>query len=301
MTCPRSLAIAAALLALPAASARAETDARDYEGGVYLPSGTTVAAAYFRHQSTSDTQSISQDLALFRAIHLLKFDNLIVVPFDMYVPVVDVTVLEPIGAIHASGLGDLTYLPTVSYVIPQDATTHTYFGLTTYITAPTGQYKNDRFVNIGSNRWSVQPQLAIGQRFMKAITVEAVGNVLFATSNSQALVPGVPVALGLQTLKQDPIWGAELHAAVDLSTTFYTAVEYYLKQTGRAHFDLNLPTGALDTTYAASQRLHSLRLTFGVRLEKSSLLLLQLNEDVGGTGGASLGQFFGARLSHVFF
>jgi len=303
MTYLRSLAIVAVALVLPVASARAETDARDYEGGVYLPSGTTVAAAYFRHQSTSDTQSLTQDLALFRAIHFLKFDNLVVVPFDMYVPIVDVSVYEapPIGTLHTSGMGDLTYLPTVIYVLPQDKDTHTYFGLTTYITAPTGSYKGDRLVNIGGNRWTFQPQIAVGQRFLKMFTVEAVGNVLFAGTNDKALIPTPIGLLSDQKLKQDPIWGAELHVSADLSTTFYASLEYYMKHSGRAHFDLGLPTGAIDATYSEAQRLHSMRLTFGVRLEKASLLLLQFNEDIGRTNGASLGQFFGVRLSHFFF
>ena len=48
------------------------------------------------------------------------------------------------------------------------------FGATLYVTAPTGTYDATRPVNIGDNRWRVQPQLAVGQRFLKALTVDLV-------------------------------------------------------------------------------------------------------------------------------
>ena len=302
----RTCAIVLAVSVLSPSSAGAETDARDYEAPIYLPSGSTIALAYFRHISTSDTQDLTENLTLFRAVHVLKFDHLIVVPFDMYLPIVDVTLFAPTPepglttTVHSSGIGDLTYLPSIGYYVDEDKQgTHTYVGFTPYITAPVGSYESTRIINIGGNRWTFQPQIAVGQRFLKMFTAEVVANVLISGTNDKLLVPGVPPDLGFQSLQQDAIWGAELHVAADLSPNFYTSLDYYYKASGRAHFDLALPTGTMDTTYSGAFHLHSLRYTFGVRIEKTSLLLLQFQEDLAATDRASLSRYVGVRFSHA--
>ncbi|MGO9838024.1 MAG: hypothetical protein ACLP1X_27900 [Polyangiaceae bacterium] len=38
-------------------------------------------------------------------------------------------------------------------------------------------YDASRLVNIGDNRWRVQLQVAVGQRFLKALTLDLIGNV----------------------------------------------------------------------------------------------------------------------------
>jgi hypothetical protein len=287
-----------------AQTANSQTDGRDYEALAYVPNDTLVALGYFRAVSTSDVQSFSQSVGVFRATYVLKFGDLAIVPFDALLPVVDATVYAPVPmspglttTLHTSGVGDATYLPTIGYIIREnDKThTHTYVAATAYITAPTGSYSSSQVVNIGDDRWRVQPQIAIGQRFLQALTLDFIGSVAFYTDNTNfGTGAGQPVV----TLKQNPTIGFEAHATADLDPTFYLGVSYYLAAVGRRDItSAVVPLTMLDP----EQTLQTLRFTYGIRVEKQTLILLQYNQDIEATGGAPLTRFIGARVSHALF
>ena len=285
-----------------AQTANTQTDARDYEALTNLPNGSVAAVAYFRDVSSSDSTNFTELQAVFRASYVLRFGNLALVPFDALLPVVDLSVYEPapppaVGSttLHTSGLGDATYLPTIGYSVSEDdqTHTHTYFAFTPYVTFPTGNFDATKLVNLGDHRWRVQPQIAVGQRFLKALTAEVIGNFVWYSANDEFLVPG----LGTTTMKQDLSAGMEAHLAADLSPTFYGAVSYYLAADGKRTID----TPAGTATAADAQIIQSVRFTFGIKIEKGTNLLLQYNQDVAATGGASITRFFGVRVAHVFF
>jgi hypothetical protein len=289
-----------------AQTANSQTDARDYEALALLPNNTVAALGYFRHVSSSDATPVSpsfaQDLGIFRASYILKFGNLSLVPFDAFLPVVDVTVYPSTSTtLHTSGLADASYLPTVGYTIPEGEGAHTYFGVTAYVTAPTGNYSSSQLVNIGDNRWRVQPQVAVGQRFLSAFTVEVVGSAAFYTNNSAAVIP-IMGMLTNEVLQQDPTFSFEGHLAADLSKTFYASVSYYVAAVGKRFFDLTVNGNdvGIQTAYP-QQTTQTLRFSYGILLEKQSRLLLQYNQDIEASGSASITRFIGARFSHVFF
>jgi hypothetical protein len=282
--------------------ANSQTDGRDYEALAYLPKDTLVALAYFREASTSDTQSFSQSQGIFRASYVLKYGNLAIVPFDALVPVVDATVYVPVAippaseatlTLHSSGVGDATYLPTIGYVIPENDTTHTVIAATAYVTAPTGSYDVSRPVNIGDNRWRVQPQVGVSQRFLKSVTFDLIGNLAFYTSNTKYNYPG-----GYVTMTQSSTLGLEAHLTADLSPDFYLGTSYYLAAVGQQNVEA---TGLPLKEHEPEQTIQTLRFTFGIRAEKATLLLLQYSQDIEASGGASIGRFIGARLSHAIF
>ncbi|HEX4445428.1 MAG TPA: transporter, partial [Polyangiaceae bacterium] len=216
---------------------------------------------------------------------------------------VDATVYAPVptmpGAtvtLHTSGVGDATYLPTIAYFFNEDEETHThtYVAATVYATAPTGNYDSARPVNIGDDRWRFQPQIAAGQRFLKALTLDLIGSAAFYTDNTKfGTGPGMPVV----TMKQDQTFGFEAHVAADLSPTFYLAASYYLAAVGQR--SITAP-GLPETVIDDEQTTQTLRFTFGVHVEKGTLLLLQYNQDIEASGGGTISRFVGARLSHVF-
>jgi hypothetical protein len=278
-----------------------QTDARDYEALAFLPSNALIPLTYFRQVSSSDSQSYSQSEGIFRASYVLKFGNLAVVPFDALLPVVDATVYAPVPmmpgetvTLHTSGIGDPTYLPTVAYIFPEGDLTHTYLAGTVYLTPPLGNYDSNRLVNIGDNRWRIQPQLAVGQRFLKALTVDLLGSIALYTENDKfGTGPGQPTV----TMKQDPTLGLEAHLGADLSPTFFLGLSYYLAAAGQRSISAPmLPETVIDK----EQTTQTLRFTFGVHIEKGSLLLLQYNQDIEASGGATISRYIGARLSHVF-
>jgi hypothetical protein len=295
-------------LALYASSVHAQTansqsDARDYDALAYLPKDTLVALTYFREVSSSDKESLSQTQGIFRASYVLKYGNLAIVPFDAILPVVDVAVYAPYSpmmlpglttTLHTSGVGDLTYLPTIGYVIPENETTHTVVAATAYVTGPSGTYDASRLVNIGDNRWRIQPQIGVSQRFLKVATFDLIGNLAFYTKN-----PAYPTTQGFVTMTQNQTFGLEAHAAVDLSPDFYVSASYYLAAIGEV--DVQAPPALPLSLYTPSATVQSVRFSFGIRAEKATLLLLQYNQDVEATGKATISRFIGARLSHAIF
>src|SRR5580704_9077073 len=125
----RTIGVAGALLSLStlahAQTANRQADPRDYEALALVPNNTLAALAYARHVSTADKQSNSQDLGILRAVYILKFGRLAIVPVDLVLPVVDATIYVPgmmpnsVETLHASGVADLTWQPTVGYTIPE--------------------------------------------------------------------------------------------------------------------------------------------------------------------------------------
>ena len=91
----RSFGLVLAFSVFASSPAWAETDLRDGEALAHLPNNTLVTLAYFRHVSTSDSQSFSESIANFRAVFVMKFGNLAIVPFDAYLPIADVSVCSP--------------------------------------------------------------------------------------------------------------------------------------------------------------------------------------------------------------
>ncbi|MFP2926543.1 transporter [Pyxidicoccus sp. 3LG] len=283
-----------------------QADLRDYEAGFFVPHRGIIANTYLRHVSASGERDFSQLQAAFRATYVLKFGDIVVVPFDVSLPVVDVTVFQanpaspaaPKTALRASGVGDVTYIPTVGYGIVQNAelNTHTWFAFTPYVTLPTGSYDSDRFLNIGANRWTVRPQLVVGQRFMKAFTIEAMANMAIHGDNDEFAVPTGTTVSKLK-LSQAPSFGAIITGGMDLSPTFFTGVGYYLDAAG----ERTLETPAGEVVAGPGTTTHALRLTMGIRLEKASTLMLQWQPDVKVSQGMTKSQFIGARFTHVFF
>ncbi len=282
-----------------AQTANSQSDGRDYEALAYLPKDTLVALTYFREVSTSDKQSLSQAQGIFRASYVLKYGNLAIVPFDAILPVVDVTVYAtPMLTLHTSGLADFTYLPTIGYVIPENETTHTVIAATAYITGPTGSYDSSRLVNIGDNRWRIQPQIGLSQRFLKIVTFDLVGSLAFYTTNKEFVT-----TMGYLAMTQNPTLGLEGHLTVDLTKDFYLGASYYMAAMGERDISAPdaMPPLPVTPLPGGAQTVQTVRFTFGIGIEKFTHLLLQYNQDILETGNAPITRFIGARLSHAMF
>jgi hypothetical protein len=75
-------------------------------------------------------------------------------------------------------------------------------GASLSVIAPFGQYDADRLVNIGTNRWSVKPELGLSQALGRW-TVELAAGVTWFTRNDEYF--------NGNTREQDPIYSAQLH------------------------------------------------------------------------------------------
>jgi hypothetical protein len=286
--------------------ARAETDPRDYEAEVALPHRTMATVLYYRHVSSDDKTSYSQDIGVLRAAYILRFGRLAIVPFDVVLPIADVTAYTPAAAgspanlaLRASGIGDFQVLPTIGYLIPEGVTkiNHTYIAFTPYFIFPTGQYTPGHPVNISDHRYIFTQEICLGQRFFKIADIEAVGAVTEYTDNTEYLTA---TAMGPVSgrLTRKPSGTFTLHASVDVATHLYLAVSYYLQINGRERFISDVPP--INVEAVPQEQVHTLRFGAGIRVEPQTLLLVQYNQDIHTTGGASISRFFGARVSHAW-
>jgi len=289
----------------------AQTDARDFEGAGAAPNNTFILMNYLRHSTTNDRRNLTTNAAIFRSVWVLKVGHLAIVPIDLLLPVVDADLrvgatpgseVNP-ASIRTTGFGDLQFLPSLIYDLVEDKTdnTHTYFGANLYTIMPTGTYRTSTPLNVGENRWALKPQVALGQRFAKRWTIDLIGNLTIYMDNTEFMLPGRPATASMpavpasqQTLQQDPTWSGEAHLAVDVDPTTYLAVSYYATNIGKK----TLAIGA-EVDPAAS--VQTLRFTWGLRIEKQMVLMLQLQQDVVATGTASRARFFGMRISRFFY
>jgi hypothetical protein len=304
-----------AVLVLPVSSRAQSPDPRDYEVGYFVPNGTKIINAYLRDASATRGRDYSAQALALRATYILKLGDLVITPFDMILPVQNVTGYTSLSSLnpafaavpsdlkltaHASGVGDLVYLPTIGHGITQNAEnhTHTWYALTAYITAPTGSYNANSLLNVGGNRWVFNPLVTVGQRFLRAFTLEANANLAFYTKNTEYRVPVAALAGRDLELKQTPSFGAAVHVAADLHQSFFVGLSYLLAMNGKRTFDL--PTG-MEMLETDKSTVHTLRLNFGFRVTPQTLLLAQWNEDVAGSNNAVRGRFIGLRITHAFF
>ena len=79
-------------------------------------------------------------------------------------------------------------------------------GASLNVTAPTGQYDSSRLVNLGTNRWSVRPELGASKAF-GPLTIELSAGPTFFTDNANFL--------NGRTRSQDPIVSGQAHAIYD--------------------------------------------------------------------------------------
>jgi hypothetical protein len=289
-------------------------DPRDYEAGSFLPSGTTIIHTYLRHTSSMVGRDVSAQQFLMRATYILKLGDWVLAPFDAILPIANANLYTPLNALpglmavpsdlrltaHATGVGDPIYLPTIGSGVVENADnrTQTWYALTVYVTAPLGQYDRTRLLNIGTNRWTINPLIMVGQRFARVLTVELMANAAMYTANSEYRVPGNPMLAGRDLkLSQKPSFGAAAHVGVDLHASFWVGLAYLLAVNGERSFAV----GGTDITETESWTAHTFRLTFGMRVAPTSQIIAQWSEDlaVSDVPNATRGRYFGLRFVHA--
>ena len=216
-----------------ASSALANNDAKDY---IPAPPGTAIAIFYFNNSSgnelyahgnraTSDA-NLTANVGVFRGGYY----------FQVFGMPALVNALLPYGHLSMDGaaIGDAQSTSQMGdsilaagiwpYANPN---TKTYFGLFGYLTVPLGEYRNDRMLNMGSNRFAFKGEAGVEQGLGKSgFNIGIYGNVEFYTDNNDY------TSLG-ETYKQDPIFGAEAHLSYDFTKSLYAGFDYFYKGGGK--------------------------------------------------------------------
>jgi len=101
-------------------------------------------------------------------------------------------------------------------------------GLSVQVTAPLGQYDSDKLVNIGTNRWSVKPEIGLSKRW-KRLTLELAPSVTFYSENDEFL--------GDRTLERDPLYAIQTHAIYTIWRGVWAALDFTYYGGGETRID----------------------------------------------------------------
>jgi hypothetical protein len=95
----------------------------------------------------------------------------------------------------------------------------TTFGVSVSITAPTGSYNADRVLNLGSDRWSFKPEIAVSHPFGPDHNwvFDGYANAYFFTDNTSYH--------GREILRQQPIAGIEGHLSYSFTSNIWASVD----------------------------------------------------------------------------
>jgi hypothetical protein len=126
-----------------------------------------------------------------------------------------------------AGAGDSAYAvamllkggPALSVTQFDDYTSTTAVGVSLTVTAPTGRYAADKILNLGSDRWSFKPELALSHPFGpdKKWQLDTYANVYFYTDNT--------AYRGREILRQEPLVGLEGHISYVFSPSVWLAAD----------------------------------------------------------------------------
>ena len=97
-------------------------------------------------------------------------------------------------------------------------------GASVQVSAPLGQYDDDKLVNLGNNRWFVKPDLGISKAW-GGLSLELSAGVYFFSKNDDFF--------GGKTLEQDPIYTAQAHVTYSFGRGIWAALSFNHDYGGR--------------------------------------------------------------------
>lgn len=106
--------------------------------------------------------------------------------------------------------------PAVSLAEFVKAPKKTIVGVSMNIVAPTGQFFADKLINLGTNRWSFRPEVALSQPVGKRWLIDAYAGIWFFTNNS-SFYPGD----ALRT--QQPMGAFQTHISYNIRPRLWVA------------------------------------------------------------------------------
>lgn len=187
-------------------------------------------------------------------------------------------------SVHGSttGVGDSSYqvamlfkgAPALTVAEFQNYRPTTTLGGSFTVTAPTGSYNSNRILNLGSDRWSFKPEIALTHPFGPDQNWEfnAYANVFFFTDNT--------TYHGKEILRQEPLPGLEAHISYSFSDKVWASLD--------ARYSLRATTYLNGVDQNNSQQNLILGSEVGVSLSSRNSLLLEFGKAVVHQNGPAL-------------
>ena len=150
---------------------------------------------------------------------------------------IDGNVAEEYRKIRRSGLGDarlrlaanLIGGPALTFAEFRTRKPATTLGASLVVVAPTGQYSNEKLINIGSNRWAFKPEVGLSHPAGRWTLEVAAGVWLFA--NNEEAYPGTVER------SQDPLASFQAHVGYTVRPGLWIAADATWYSGGRTYAD----------------------------------------------------------------
>ena len=109
--------------------------------------------------------------------------------------------------------------PALSVAQFDDYKPTTAIGVSLAVTAPTGRYNADKILNLGSDRWSLKPEVALSHPFGpgQKWQLDAYANGYFYTDNTSYRGRGI--------LRQEPLAGLEGHISYSFNDSLWVSLD----------------------------------------------------------------------------
>ena len=267
------LALILIISIVPSVTVAGESDPRD---AIPLPGGTNAVLFYYRNISGNQYNvngntafkdaELTANLGIGRYVHYWAIDKWTIA----------VNLIQPFGNLHtelaasgidqmSSGLGDTTGNVTAWYPLILEKDNMFWMGAAFYLTAPTGQYDQDKIINLGANRWNYRFEVAPVIWLKGPFTLEVLGNVDIYTDNDKFTANSL-------TLAQDPVWSALTHVTYNITKDFWIGGSYFYHTGGETSIN-----GVKQNDKITEQKL---MFTTGFMITPQTQLLLQYAQDV---------------------
>ena len=113
-------------------------------------------------------------------------------------------------------------------------------GASLQVGIPLGQYNPEKLVNLGTNRWSVKPELGISKAWGR-LTIEASGGITFYTTNDDFF--------GGKSRSQEPLYSLQGHLSYNFSRGMWVGLDGTYYTGGRTTTD-----GVQDNNFQGNTR-----------------------------------------------
>ncbi|HKZ04621.1 MAG TPA: transporter [Methylomirabilota bacterium] len=101
-------------------------------------------------------------------------------------------------------------------------------GVSLLVSAPLGQYDDDKLLNVGANRWSFKPEIGVSKAW-GPVTLELAFGVTFFTTNDDFLVN--------RTLEREPMYSLQGHLIYNLPWGIWASLNAVGYRGGRVSVD----------------------------------------------------------------
>jgi Putative MetA-pathway of phenol degradation len=230
----RPVIIGLALTVLHAHACAQFTDPRMYQNTPVGINQLELAYAYVRANTSIDTSLLVSGAKFNLNQGLIDYTRYFAFLHRMAWVEANVPIANLGGSItgtdiagSTAGTGDSGYIagillkggPALSQEQFANAVTTTSIGLSLSTTAPTGQYDPKKLLNLGSDRWSFKPELAISKPFgsEQRWVFDAYANTYFYTANTSYR--------DTEVLRQRALLGLEGHISYTFNNTIWASLD----------------------------------------------------------------------------